>query len=106
MKPARDVVQMAVAPMQRAVTENLNPRPRGRRLQKTRARIQKRDNSTCQGCGLLWVPWLDQVDHTVPRARGGADTDENQQLLCRQCHSDKTAAENSGRVWTPKRSAT
>ena len=28
-------------------------------------------------------------DHKIPRARGGADTDDNIQLLCNWCNSKK-----------------
>jgi hypothetical protein len=31
------------------------------------------------------------VDHIIPRARGGADVEENLQLLCPQCNSRKGA---------------
>ena len=38
----------------------------------------------------------DEVDHIVPRSKGGAVFDAaNCQPLCRQCHEAKTAAENS-----------
>ena len=33
------------------------------------------------------------VDHVVPRRRGGADVVENLQALCRGCHSHKTQLE-------------
>jgi 5-methylcytosine-specific restriction protein A len=32
-----------------------------------------------------------EVDHQVPRFRGGEDTEENLQALCKACHSRKTA---------------
>lgn len=34
------------------------------------------------------------VDHRVPLAEGGADSEENLQALCGECHDAKTAAEN------------
>ena len=37
-----------------------------------------------------------QVDHIVPRDRGGADDDANLQPLCQSCHSRKTATEDGG----------
>jgi 5-methylcytosine-specific restriction protein A len=41
-----------------------------------------------------------EVDHIVPRSRGGSDTWRNLQSLCKPCHSRKTAREE-GR-WTGK----
>ena len=39
------------------------------------------------------VPSTD-VDHRVPRRRGGDDSDANLQALCHECHSSKTARED------------
>lgn len=36
------------------------------------------------------------VDHIVPRRRGGRDTMENLQGLCHECHSRKTATQDGG----------
>src|SRR5712692_5861146 len=35
-----------------------------------------------------------EVDHIIPRARGGTDADDNLQSLCKPCHSTKTIREN------------
>lgn len=78
--------------------ENVNPRPRGRAWMQTRVRIQVEQGSTCQGCGRLWMPELDQVDHRIPREQGGTDADENLQLLCDDCHETKTTSEASRRA--------
>lgn len=32
-----------------------------------------------------------EVDHTIPRSKGGLDKYSNLQLLHRQCHTNKTA---------------
>lgn len=39
------------------------------------------------------VVQADTVDHILPKSRGGDDTWENLQSLCRSCHSRKTSAE-------------
>lgn len=44
----------------------------------------------CVRCGLR--PTTD-VDHIVPKARGGSDADNNLQGLCGFCHKQKTACE-------------
>ena len=35
-----------------------------------------------------------EVDHILPRERGGTDETSNLQALCKQCHSHKTAVED------------
>lgn len=43
----------------------------------------------CNGC-LIHFPYVNlTVDHIVPKSKGGADTDENLQLLCARCNSVK-----------------
>lgn len=37
-----------------------------------------------------------EVDHIIPRRRGGPDTPANLQCLCKSCHSRKTLAETRG----------
>jgi len=43
----------------------------------------------CVRCGK---PTTD-VDHVIPRSRGGSDDDRNLQPLCSRCHKQKTARE-------------
>ena len=54
----------------------------------------------CEECGK---PATD-VDHIVPRSRGGAPFDPaNLQSLCASCHSAKTAGyDMAGKGWTAK----
>ena len=43
----------------------------------------------CNGC-LIHFPYVNlTVDHIVPKSKGGADVDENLQLLCARCNSVK-----------------
>jgi len=44
------------------------------------------------GCGRP----TDEVDHVVPKARGGADDESNWQPLCQTHHSAKTCREDGG----------
>lgn len=78
--------------------QNVNPRPRGRTLQETRLRMQVARGSRCEKCGRLWMPEVDQVDHRIPREDGGSDDDENLQLLCCDCHAEKTKQEAAARA--------
>jgi 5-methylcytosine-specific restriction protein A len=51
-----------------------------------------RDAGICQICGKL-VAGRGDVDHIIPKARGGTDAMENLQFAHAECHSRKTAAE-------------
>lgn len=55
-----------------------------------RAEIHRRDGGRCVKCGSS-----DRlaVDHIVPIAEGGKGDIANGQLLCHQCHAEKTRAE-------------
>jgi len=48
----------------------------------------------CRECGKAgMVVAAEEVDHLVPKVRGGTDEDDNLQSLCRHHHSQKTARE-------------
>lgn len=71
-------------------------RQRGRALQATNRRIMERDGYRCAECQRFAVNHA--VDHVIPLAEGGSDTDENKQLLCRgpgKCHDRKSQAERT-----------
>lgn len=58
-----------------------------------RKRICDRDGWTCVACGLLVNPWAvstassaPNLDHIIPRSRGGSDDPANLRLLCRGCN--------------------
>ncbi len=63
----------------------------GHRWRKLRERILNRD-PLCQAAGCDRD--ATDVDHIVPRSRGGTDGDNNLQGLCHECHSAKTARED------------
>lgn len=54
-----------------------------------RAEVLARDNNRCLCCGEE-VNYLLQVDHIIPRARGGEDVFSNLQTLCRVCNGSKS----------------
>jgi hypothetical protein len=57
--------------------------------------VRARDKYTCQYCGAVMPPGL-EVDHIVPRSRGGSDRPDNLATACRACNEAKgnlTAAE-------------
>lgn len=72
-------------------------RKTGRRGMEDRERIRRRDKGLCQEHlkrGMLILGT--QVDHVIPLSAGGPDTDENKQLLCDECHKEKSRAECAG----------
>lgn len=65
----------------------------GRRLQRMRMDLMRRDPlcAMCRERGIvrLWT----QRDHIVSLAEGGTDDPSNEQGLCDECHREKTLAE-------------
>ncbi|MCD5383564.1 HNH endonuclease [candidate division WOR-3 bacterium] len=53
----------------------------------TRKNIMKRDQYTCQYCGVKGVPMT--CDHIIPKARGGDDSWENLLCSCMGCNNRK-----------------
>ncbi|WP_293071098.1 group II intron maturase-specific domain-containing protein [Okeania sp. SIO2B3] len=53
--------------------------------------LLKRQKNKCASCGLTFRPTdLLEVDHIIPRSKGGDNTYKNKQLLHRHCHDTKT----------------
>ena len=65
----------------------------GQRWQLLRLRVFQRDGWRCRKCGRAGRL---ECDHVVPMHRGGDPYDPaNLQTLCRTCHIEKTAGENT-----------
>ncbi len=66
-------------------------RERNLMSQKLRDKILKRDNNTCQICGL-YMPFGSgaQIDHIIPVSKGGKTTLSNLQVLCANCNREKS----------------
>lgn len=85
-----------VAARKWGVTNRLSASARGygTAWQRLRAEILARDKGLCQMCladGRAVV--ARDVDHIVPKHRGGSDEAGNLQSLCVPCHQAKTARE-------------
>jgi 5-methylcytosine-specific restriction protein A len=39
-----------------------------------------------------------QLDHIVPKAKGGTDSVDNLQPLCKPCHDNKTIQDSGGKI--------
>lgn len=79
-------------------TNTSERRMTGSRLQARRFRLWKA-SPMCAECGrIVAYPHGFELDHQVPLHQGGADTDENCQILCcgpDGCHLKKTAADGA-----------
>lgn len=72
-------------------------RIRGYELTKIRQRIGLRDLYTCRICGRVTAHG--EVDHVVPLALGGSNSDFNLQWLCKEpCHREKSEREERERM--------
>lgn len=64
----------------------------GHTWRKTRDKILSRDCGVCQPCkrrGIVTAATI--VDHIKPKAKGGTDSPENLEAICKACHAKKTA---------------
>lgn len=60
----------------------------------SRARlVDWRNTHPCASCGRITPAPEIEVDHRIALALGGTNAPENLQLLCRDCHKAKTAAD-------------
>ncbi|MCU7916559.1 MAG: HNH endonuclease [Candidatus Thiodiazotropha sp. (ex Gloverina cf. vestifex)] len=59
----------------------------GAEWQRIRKRILKRDGYLCQVCRMRDAT---QVDHIVPKVKGGTDDPANLRAICKPCHATKT----------------
>ncbi|OOS05970.1 HNH endonuclease [Moraxella cuniculi] len=64
----------------------------GRPWRRLRQQILLRDRYTCQICHR--VGGRLELDHVINKANGGSDNQENLQILCHDCHQQKTKAES------------
>jgi len=75
-------------------TGSTTKRGYGHVWRKIRAQVLERDAYLCVACKQAgrFVPATD-VDHIMPKSKGGTDELENLQSLCKKCHRTKTANE-------------
>ena len=52
-------------------------------------RLYKEQNGLCNACGTKFDLWNLEIDHIIPKSKGGADYYENYQLLCASCNKIK-----------------
>ena len=79
---------------ERTIGQQGHEHPLPRNWPKIRARVL-REEPLCRQCQAAGrVSASTEVDHIVPRSRGGASVRENLAGICRDCHRAKTAAES------------
>lgn len=75
-------------------TAKTTERGLGWEWQKFRLRILKRDCYLCQPCKREGrTTAAREVDHVIPRSKGGQMVDSNAEAICTECHEAKTAAD-------------
>lgn len=92
-----DHAQLAVGWMRSHQGKSSTERGYGADWERMREETLKADDYLCRPCrsqGIL-TP-ATEVDHIVPKAKGGTDAPANRQSLCHECHKAKTLAERTG----------
>ena len=52
--------------------------------------LYKEQNGLCNACGTQFDIWNLEIDHIIPKSKGGGDYYENYQLLCSHCNRMKS----------------
>lgn len=74
-----------------SITETTEQRRKGRYISfKTKIRVVRRDNHTCQECSKHLRDDEVEFDHIIPVAKGGSSEEHNIRLTCYDCNRDKT----------------
>jgi site-specific DNA-methyltransferase (adenine-specific) len=58
-------------------------------IKSVKERLYKEQNSLCNGCKKQFEIRNMEIDHIVPKSKGGGDYYENYQLLCGACNREK-----------------
>ena len=82
--------------------ESRHKRGYGSGWDKLRVIVLRRDNGLCQctACqgGKIRVTPATEVDHIIPKSKGGTDHLDNLQAINSECHKLKTTKENGGSI--------
>jgi site-specific DNA-methyltransferase (adenine-specific) len=78
----KDFVNTTIVPQRTDITIE-EPSP------SVKERLYKEQDGKCNGCGNNYLMKDMEIDHIVPKAKGGGDYYENYQLLCGSCNRVK-----------------
>jgi site-specific DNA-methyltransferase (adenine-specific) len=78
----KDFVNTAIIP-QRTDIQIIEP------ILSVKERLYKEQNCLCNGCKILFDIRNLEIDHIIPKSKGGGDYYENYQLLCSACNKMK-----------------
>ena len=74
-----------------SITETTEKRRKGRYISfKTKIRVVRRDNHTCQKCSKHLKDDEVEFDHIIPISKGGSSEEHNIRLTCFDCNRDKS----------------
>jgi len=73
----------AIVP-QRTDVENIQP------TTSVKERLYKKQDGLCNGCNTEFEIYNLEIDHIIPKSKGGGDYYENYQLLCSNCNRMKS----------------
>ena len=74
-----------------SVSETSAERRRGRYIPfKTKMRVVRRDNYTCQHCNRHLKDDEVEFDHIIPVSKGGSSEEQNIRLTCFDCNREKS----------------
>lgn len=75
-----------------SISETSEARRRGRYISfSVKMRVVRRDNHTCQECGVHLRDDEVELDHKIPLSKGGSTEEHNIRLTCFDCNRDKSA---------------
>ena len=66
-----------------------------------RHRLYGEQEGVCAGCDTHFPFKVMEVDHVLPKSRGGTDHFENLQLLCSHCNQQQGQQDNGGMAGEP-----
>ena len=78
----RDFVNTPLVPQRTDVKIELPSPP-------VKDRLFTQQKGLCKGCGAEFKVWNLEIDHIVPKSKGGGDYYKNYQLLCGSCNRIK-----------------
>ncbi|MCL2132549.1 MAG: HNH endonuclease, partial [Lentimicrobiaceae bacterium] len=79
----KDFINTSVIP-QRTDIQRVEP------VKSVKERLYKEQNGLCNACGTEFDIWNLEIDHIIPKSKGGGDYYENYQLLCSHCNKMKS----------------